>query len=270
MPEHDLAVAPAPTAARPSSPRPRGRRLTVLAAVLAGTATALVAPAVSPTTAAAASCSGDPVSKTYAQPRTLVVGTKETQTTTLIVATRTGCGVKKVKAEVSSPLFDDSFTLSKYDTQDGKDYWGVTYSLSPDSLYDVEAGSWGVRYEVTGDSPDHLHSAASLIVRRASRLTTDAGPEPVRRGRTLTVKGTLTRADWEDGKYRGTSKAKVQLQFRAGNGSYRTLKTVTSSTTGQLRTTVKADRDGCYRYRFTGWKSTQQVTSAADCVDVRS
>ncbi|QFQ97225.1 hypothetical protein F9278_14520 [Streptomyces phaeolivaceus] len=107
-------------------------------------------------------------------------------------------------------------------------------------------------------------------LQRLAKATVNATPEPVVKGGTLTVKGGLTRADWNTGKYAGYKGQKATLQFKAkGATAYTDVKTVTSGTAGALKTTVKASKDGSYRYRFAGTTTTAAVTSAADYVDVK-
>ncbi|MFF7359131.1 hypothetical protein ACFZA1_42090 [Streptomyces filipinensis] len=52
------------------------------------------------------------------------------------------------------------------------------------------------------------------IKRYAELATTQATPEPVTKGKTLTVTGTLTRADWNTNTYTGFAAQKVALQFK--------------------------------------------------------
>ncbi|WAL96215.1 calcium-binding protein [Streptomyces sp. Je 1-369] len=109
-----------------------------------------------------------------------------------------------------------------------------------------------------------------LRVQRAAKLTTNASPEPIKKGKTLTVTGALARANWETSKYAGYTKQSVKLQYKKkGASSYTTLKTIKSDTKGNLKTTVKASADGYFRYVFAGTSTTPSVTSAADFVDVR-
>ncbi|MEV5487735.1 hypothetical protein AB0L47_06955 [Streptomyces bobili] len=107
-------------------------------------------------------------------------------------------------------------------------------------------------------------------LQRASKLTVNAAPEPVRKGATITVTGKLSRANWEDNQYHGYSTQPVKLQFRKkGSSTYTTVKTIKTSTTGALKTTVKATVDGYFRYSFAGTSTTPTVTTAGDFVDVR-
>ncbi|MFC4507096.1 MULTISPECIES: hypothetical protein [Streptomyces] len=113
-------------------------------------------------------------------------------------------------------------------------------------------------------------NSARAKVQRASKLTVDAAPEPVRAGKTLTVKGKLTRADWNSGKYTGYKGQKVALQFRAkGTSTYKNVKGITSGTGGALSTTVKASKSGYYRFVFAGTSTTAAKTAAGDYVQVK-
>ncbi|MFK4099788.1 DUF5707 domain-containing protein [Streptomyces sp. NPDC019531] len=107
-------------------------------------------------------------------------------------------------------------------------------------------------------------------VQRLSKLTVNAAPEPVKKGKTITVTGKLTRANWETNKYAGYSTQPVKLQFRKKNSStYTTVKTVKTNTKGDLKTTVKATVDGFFRWSFAGTSTTPAVNAAGDFIDVR-
>ncbi|MGW6058357.1 DUF5707 domain-containing protein [Streptomyces sp. NPDC055189] len=137
----------------------------------------------------------------------------------------------------------------------------------------VLAGKWKVWALAQGKDLDYVTQDAyptSVSVKRAARLTTNASPEPIKKGKTLTVTGALTRANWDTLKYAGYTKQSVKLQYKKkGAASYSTLKTITSDTKGNLKTTVKATADGYYRYVFAGTSTTPAVTSTSDFVDVR-
>ncbi|MER5749888.1 hypothetical protein [Streptomyces sp. NPDC002088] len=155
-----------------------------------------------------------------------------------------------------------------------------------DSLYEAaDATTWkaaGFYSHVdqdTDDSDSHVSfdygydlwgGLGTAQVKRAAKLTVNATPEPVTKGKTLTVKGALTRANWETGKYSGYQGQSVTLQFRAKSSStYKNVKTVTSGTAGALSSTVKASADGYYRYTFAGTSTTAAKAAAGDYVDVR-
>ncbi|MEH0419531.1 hypothetical protein [Streptomyces sp. B21-083] len=113
-------------------------------------------------------------------------------------------------------------------------------------------------------------NVATTKIKKVSQLTLDATPEPVTKNKNITVSGKLKRANWNDGTYASFPGQKVLLQYRKkGSNTYTTLKTITSTTGGTLKTTVKATADGYYRFTFATNLSTAASTSAADFVDVR-
>ncbi|MFD9092721.1 hypothetical protein [Streptomyces collinus] len=111
---------------------------------------------------------------------------------------------------------------------------------------------------------------ATTKLQRYSKLTVNASPEPVKKGKTITVTGALTRANWDDHKYHGYTKQSVKLQFRKKSSStYTTLKTITSDSSGNLKTTTTAKEDGYFRYSFAGTSTTPAVNATGDFVDVQ-
>jgi hypothetical protein len=111
---------------------------------------------------------------------------------------------------------------------------------------------------------------ATTRLQRLSQLTVNASPEPVTKGKTITVTGRLTRANWDSNTYTGYAGVYAQLQFRKkGSTTYSTVKSVKTTSTGGLSTTVKASVDGYYRYSFVGTTTAPAVKAAGDFVDVR-
>ncbi|GAA3843823.1 hypothetical protein ACFS5L_20120 [Streptomyces phyllanthi] len=111
---------------------------------------------------------------------------------------------------------------------------------------------------------------ASTKVQRYSKLTVNAGPEPVAKGKTVTSTGKLTRANWETNTYKGYTNQPVKLQFRkAGTSTYTTIKTVYSDSYGNVKATATATYDGYWRFRFEGTSTTPAVSATGDYVDVR-
>ncbi|MEU3824811.1 calcium-binding protein [Streptomyces sp. SID486] len=141
-----------------------------------------------------------------------------------------------------------------------------------DYLSDASAGTWYVSAWIDAKDGNYVwkEKAAAFSFQRTSKLTADAAPEPVKKGRTLTVTGKLTRADWETLKYGGYGSRSVQLQFRKKTaGAYTTLKTVKADARGNLKTTTTASVDGYYRFVFAGNSTASAVNAAGDLVDVR-
>ncbi|MGA4849624.1 calcium-binding protein [Streptomyces sp. G5(2025)] len=137
----------------------------------------------------------------------------------------------------------------------------------------VLAGKWKVWAIAQGKDGDHTSTDSyptGVSVKRAAKLTTNASPEPVKKGSTITVTGALTRANWETSKYAGYTGQSVKLQFKKkGASGYTTVKTVKSGSKGALKTTVKASADGYFRYSFAGTSTTPSVTATSDFIDVR-
>ncbi|MFE7239376.1 hypothetical protein [Streptomyces sp. NPDC057580] len=133
------------------------------------------------------------------------------------------------------------------------------------------AGNWRVDATVAANDGDYWISDAIgfFKVKRAATLTTDATPEPVRKGGTLTVTGKLSRANWTDLKYHAFTKQVVKLQYKKPGGAYSTVKTATTDSKGHLLATVKATASGSWRWAFLGTTTTMKVVSTGDAVTVK-
>jgi hypothetical protein len=140
-------------------------------------------------------------------------------------------------------------------------------------LLNSDAGKWSAGaialqystgdYSLQGD-------LGTTLVQRYSKLTVNAGPEPVYKGKTVTSTGKLSRANWEDNKYHGYTNQPVKLQFRkAGTSTYTTIKTVYSDSYGNVKATATAQYDGYWRFSFAGTTTTPAVSATGDYVDVR-
>ncbi|MBV7696722.1 hypothetical protein [Streptomyces sp. TRM70350] len=154
-----------------------------------------------------------------------------------------------------------------------------------EDLRNSDAGTWkGTAYAIAynGQEPDGENFDITKVghadqeglgttrVQRASILTVNASPEPVKKGKTLTITGRLTIANWETGKYVGYVNQSVALQFRKKNvTTYTNVKGVKTNTKGDLKTTVKASVDGYHRFTFKGKVTVPAVNATGDFVDVR-
>ncbi|WP_327707836.1 hypothetical protein OG912_01800 [Streptomyces sp. NBC_00464] len=135
-----------------------------------------------------------------------------------------------------------------------------------------DAGTWRTAAQVflAGDAHDTDDKALPLQVKRATRVTVNASPEPVARGKTITVTGLVTRANWDTHTYQGYGGRTVSLQFKAaGASSYTTVKKAMSNRTGTLRTTVKATGSGTWRWTYYGNPTSGAKSSTGDQVTVR-
>ncbi|WP_328362464.1 hypothetical protein OG800_28575 [Streptomyces sp. NBC_00445] len=160
----------------------------------------------------------------------------------------------------------------------------ATVAIDPFYLFNDDADAWkaaafAVAYN--GEDPDEPEDPDNIgvVVKdptnsfrflRQSQLTVDAAPEPVKKGKTITIKGNLTHANWDNSRYVGFGNQSVVLQFRKkGTTNYTNVKGIKTRTQGKLVTTVKASIDGYYRFQFKGTPSTAPVTVAGDFVDVK-
>ncbi|CAL9536587.1 hypothetical protein SUDANB145_04132 [Streptomyces sp. enrichment culture] len=147
----------------------------------------------------------------------------------------------------------------------------TTVTFLPDELINTDAGTWRVGVVVvTEDDEKLLENVGTRKVLRTSKVTVNAAPEPVKKGATLTITGKLTRADWDTSKYVGYGSQSVVLQYRAKSSStYTNVKGIKSTSTGALKTTVKASADGYYRFVFNGSPTGGKATATGDYIDVQ-
>ncbi|MGW4941432.1 hypothetical protein ACWEOZ_07570 [Actinoplanes sp. NPDC004185] len=121
-----------------------------------------------------------------------------------------------------------------------------------------------------GDGFTDRHAAGTVGVKRVCKLGTDASPEPVTKGKTITVTGTLTRAGWESWTYQGYGSRTVTLEYsKKGTTTWTAVKTAKTDSSGKLKTTVKATADGSFRWTYPGDAASTAVTGGSDYVDVR-
>ncbi|WP_328554777.1 MULTISPECIES: calcium-binding protein [unclassified Streptomyces] len=149
-----------------------------------------------------------------------------------------------------------------------------TYSVWPEyDLYgNAFAGTWHFGAYAKAKDGDSVKrtNLGTFHVQRYSKLTVNASPEPVTKGRTITVTGKLTRANWDDRKYHGYTGQPVKLQFRkAGSSTYSTVRTVDTDGSGNVKATATASVDGTWRYYFAGTSTTPAVAATGDSVDVK-
>ncbi|MEV5608047.1 calcium-binding protein [Streptomyces sp. NPDC052225] len=155
--------------------------------------------------------------------------------------------------------------------------FACTETFKIDPRYDLkneDAGAWKIDlYAITEATTDvDTENAKTWYLQRWSRLSNNASPEPVAKGKTITITGKLERANWETHKYAGYTQQTVRLQERSLTGSYATTSshvTGTGSLAGVEKQTRTATADRCYRYKFEGTTTTPAVTATGDCVDVR-
>ncbi|MEU5328475.1 calcium-binding protein [Streptomyces parvus] len=151
----------------------------------------------------------------------------------------------------------------------------ATFKINPRiDLKNEDAGAWKISLWAVTDATTGVDTdnARTWYLQRWSRLSNNAAPEPVAKGKTITITGKLERANWDTYKYAGYTQQIVHLQERSLTGSYATTsshRTGTGSQAGVEKKTRTATADRCYRYKFEGTSTTPPVSGTGDCVDVR-
>ncbi|MET9705077.1 calcium-binding protein [Streptomyces griseus] len=202
----------------------------------------------------------------------VVVGTSAAKKFSVTLTAKDDSGIDGADVTLFGPSFG---MLSPTSTSCSGNTCTAKFLVDPkvDLAYSNEvAGTWYVDAWVDANDGDYVwtEKVKSFKLQRASKITANASPEPVKKGKTITVTGKLTRADWDTFTYKGYSKQSVQLQFKKkGAKSYSTVKTVKTSSTGALKATVKASADGTWRYSFAGTSTTPAVSAAGDFLDVK-
>jgi len=126
----------------------------------------------------------------------------------------------------------------------------------------VYAGSHGVKG--TTSEPDFVKVAKPLAATRIVRF--NASPEPVRKGRNLSVKGALQA--WSAG-WSGYGDQKVTLWFKTKHGHWRYVKTIWTDGDGGFWSRTKAKRSGWWKVVFAGNDEAAGSAGASDFVRVK-
>ncbi|MFJ7087625.1 HtaA domain-containing protein [Streptomyces griseus] len=136
------------------------------------------------------------------------------------------------------------------------------------SVTAVKDGTWRARYAGTADRAAAVSSLDSVDVKLRTAVSGfNASPEPVRKGRTITVKGTLRSLD---GTWKNTSGQSVSILFKAdGSSKWSKLATVKTNSKGVFSKGFTAKKDGTWKAQFTATSARLGTTSSGDRVDVR-
>jgi len=129
-------------------------------------------------------------------------------------------------------------------------------------------GYWRVRYAGSSAYRPAMSGVDFVDARYRTAITSyNAAPEPVRKGRALTVQGKLSRyvGGWKPG-----SGGTVKIYFRrAGTSSWALAGTTRSASNGVFRKSFAAERDGTWRAVYPGSSTYLPFTGPGDYVDVR-
>ncbi|WP_030669328.1 hypothetical protein [Streptomyces sp. NRRL B-1347] len=246
-------------------------RIAVLGSALTVAAVGFTAPG-----ASAAAPEGITITKvTVNDDKPIVLGTTAGKTFKVTVTADTDSAITESDITLFGPDSNvaQPQTTPKCTTEGTKATCTGTFTIDPDvDFFDNKpAGQWYVNPLLVSDTDSiYAEKAGKFKLQREAKLTANAAPEPIKKGKTLTVTGALTRASWETHKYVGYAGQPVALEFKKkGATAYTAVKTVKTDTKGNLKTTVKASVDGSYRYAFVGNSTTGAVKAAGDAVDVR-
>lgn len=138
----------------------------------------------------------------------------------------------------------------------------------PDPTPTPEIG--GASSEV-GTAAETTTGTATFTLRRRSTWGSSftIRPQQIDAGKKLTVSGKLRVADWSTDAYVAHRGRAVRLQFRsAGSTTWKSVATARTTRTGSVSASVKATKDGAWRWSFAGTATTSSVTTAADYVEV--
>lgn len=156
----------------------------------------------------------------------------------------------------------DAFYVYPDSPQKAFDPWSNGQAGSYDVVVDASNADWEERSRVFADG---FH-----LLRRTTWQsgTFNASPEPVKRGRNITVTGRLLVVDWTREKYIPFTGRSVALEFRTTNGTYERVKVVKTNSDGWVRTTVPASTTGVWRLRYGGNSLAGPAVANGDAVKV--
>ena len=231
------------------------RRIAAVLTTLGVLATGLV-------TAAPAAQADSYCTITNFSPRKVVVGLSPVTAT--FKPTVSGCDVADWSIE------GDYFYV--YDIYDGDT--GTTREIfNPFDYSNSEAGAQDVSVSADNsdyDETDRIFRGGFSLLRRTQwdAGTFNASPEPVKKGKSINITGRLRVVDWDNAKYVAYSARTVSVQFKTPTGSYATIKTTKTSSTGWIKTTVTASKTGTWRVVYWGNDHAAVATSIGDTVKV--
>jgi len=133
------------------------------------------------------------------------------------------------------------------------------------------SGTWRWQFAQNSKSAASTSSGDAVTLLKVSKLTVNAGPEPVAKGGTLTVTGRLTRATTDEATaFTGYASQPVKLQFRkSGSSTYTTVKTAYTDSSGYLKTTTTANSAGYWRWSYAGSATVASVNATGDGVALK-
>jgi hypothetical protein len=260
---------PTPSLARrqdaPATPR-RLRSLLVAAISALSLIPALATPTAAADPAPVSPCPGP--GQTIMEvggPPSVAVGTTKTQKLRFDLYTRPGCDAAAATAAVRTPQGTRTVRLEEVSRDAHRVQWSGALSIDPRKLRNEDAGWWRTTFRVTGPNPD-THTINSNV-RRAVRISFNAGPEPVRNGR-ITYSGHLERASWDTRTYRDLAGRVVSIyQIRLDEEDMDEIDVTRTGADGRYRLTRPYYGPAFYVGVYNGTRYTAQKWSRRDRVD---
>jgi hypothetical protein len=235
----------------------------------------------------AALLAGSPAQAAAADPALPTVKSVTASKTSFVLSAKAGCSKITFTAKLSAVMPTDGYEFSGVgvdlfkpgksgnDSYDGVEFTEVgtttSYKGSVNFCGKYTPGAWHA--EVYGlavptgatDDSDILSTNSvrvNISLKRPSTLAFNASPEPVKKGKTITVAGTLK----SDGKV--LSKATVKIYFKATGAKTYTLKnTVTTNSKGAFTKKYTATKTGTWKGVYAG-SSTRNTVTTGDNVKV--
>ncbi|SEG83070.1 hypothetical protein SAMN04489712_115137 [Thermomonospora echinospora] len=224
-----------------------------------------LAPVLAPGTAEARSARAGGIS---ISPGTVVPGAKGTAAVTVKVKLPGLDPASLVNITARGPRSDRNWADAKDPDGDGV----FVGTLRFDRMN--EAGSWRIETEIydVGSGNAHAGPSGRFSVKRPTRLTVNAAPEPVKKGATIGVGGKLTLltqygkpADYVP--YKGQ---RIYVYFkRKGTKKWVSKGYTTTNKSGNYLKKFKAAYDGYWWPQYAGSAQYAGVKSGGDYVDVR-
>jgi hypothetical protein len=117
-------------------------------------------------------------------------------------------------------------------------------------------------------APTHAPAPSPQPTKAASKVSANAGPEPVKKGKKLTVAGQLLHKSGST--LKAYAHKKVAIYFKAkGAKKWKLIGWATTGKNGKYSIKITAKADGSWQTRFPGDAKNKASTSGSDYVDVR-
>lgn len=222
-------------------------------------------------TASAADCPdpGAPVTGVSPTPDDVVLGITGSTATRVFIDGYAGCfsSLENPYVRVLTPDREIIVDLTEgpQPFDGGVEYEGQL-TIDPSQLEDADAGSWLLSFEVEGRRYDER----TFHVRRASELTFNAGPEPVRKNR-ITFSGRLRQVSWERGRFEGVKGERVRvLRLGPSDAPHPTrVALLTTKKKGKYKNKQPFPGTDRYQATYAGTDSTAAAASRVDTVTSR-